>query len=203
MTIESIAPALRVEQHFIDNIATHQAAMASMQNSICQAGLLLVTQLKNQHKILICGNGGSAADSIHFSSELLNKMWMPRPPLAAISLSADISTLTSIANDECFAQVFSKQVQALGQNGDVLVAFSTSGNSKNVIQAIDAAHEKNMACIALTGRDGGKIANNLKTADIELRVPSDITHRIQEVHGLIIHCLCDLIDHQLYGDILK
>ena len=174
--------------------------MAAMQAPITAAGALLANQLSAHKKILICGNGGSAADAIHFSSELLNKMHMERPPLAAISLTGDVSTLTSIANDYRYAQIFSKQVSALGNTGDVLVALSTSGNSDNIIEAIHAAHEKSMQCIAMTGHDGGKIAPILDHTDIELRVPSTVTHRIQEIHGLVIHCLCDLIDHQLFGD---
>lgn len=195
-----MTPEQRVQQHFTDSIELLQASMASMQPTITKAGGLLAKQLSKENKILICGNGGSAADAIHFSSELLNKMCMERPPLAAISLTGDVSTLTSIANDYRYAQIFSKQVTALGREGDILVALSTSGNSDNVAEAIHAAHEKSMHCIAMTGRDGGKIAGILKDTDIELRVPSTVTHRVQEIHGLIIHCLCDLIDHQLFGD---
>ena len=195
-----MTPEQRTQHHFSESLSTLEAAMASMQDGITRAGLLLAEQLKQQRKILLCGNGGSAADAIHFSSELLNKMWMERPPLAAISLTGDVSTLTSIANDYRYAEIFSKQVTALGQAGDVLVAFSTSGNSENIIEAIHAAHKNSLPCIAMTGHEGGKIADILKAGDIELRVPSSITHRIQEIHGLIIHCLCDLIDHHLFGD---
>ncbi len=195
-----MTPEQRIQQHFTESLATIEASMAVMQADITASGVLLAQQLDQKHKILICGNGGSAADAIHFSSELLNKMCMERPPLAAISLTGDVSTLTSIANDYRYAQVFSKQVEALGQDGDVLVAISTSGNSDNIIEAIRAAQQKQMQCIALTGRDGGRIADVLQPQDIELRVPATITHRIQEIHGLIIHCLCDLIDHQLFGE---
>lgn len=193
-----MTPEKRVQQHFSDSIDTLQTALNALHNPTAVAGQLLADRLAAGNKILICGNGGSAADALHFSSELLNKMHMERAPLPAISLAGDAPTLTSIANDEHYAQVFSKQVTALGQPGDVLVAISTSGQSENVNQAIHAAHEQKMFCVAFSGKSGGEMANILRSDDIELRVPSETTHRIQEVHGLIIHCLCDLIDHQLF-----
>jgi D-sedoheptulose 7-phosphate isomerase len=153
----------------------------------------------NEHKVLSCGNGGSAADAQHFSSEMLNRFEMERPGLPAIALTTDSSTITSIANDYQFEDIFSKQIRALGQPGDILLAISTSGNSTNIINAIQAAHDRDMVVVALNGRDGGMISDLLINQDVEIRVPAMSTARIQEVHILIIHCLCDLIDHQLLG----
>ena len=150
-------------------------------------------------KVLIAGNGGSAADAQHFAAELVNRFEMERPPLAAIALTTDSSILTSIANDYDFTQVFSKQVRALGQPGDVLLAISTSGNSPNVIEAIHAAHEREMHVVALTGKNGGIIGELLGPGDIHLCVPADRTARIQEVHLLTLHCLCDGIDCLFLG----
>ena len=146
-----------------------------------------------------CGNGGSAGDAQHFSSELLNRFERERPSLPAIALTTDTSTITSIANDYSYNEIFSKQIRALGQPGDVLLAISTSGNSANIIQAIQAAHDREMIVVALTGRDGGGMASLLLPEDVEIRVPANVTARIQEVHLLAIHCLCDLIDSQLFG----
>ncbi|HWU84001.1 MAG TPA: SIS domain-containing protein, partial [Rhodocyclaceae bacterium] len=140
-------------------------------------------------------NGGSAADAQHFAAELLNRFEMERPPLAAVALTTDSSTLTSIANDYRYEEVFSKQVLGLGRKGDVLLAISTSGNSPNVIEAIHAAHQRGVHVVALTGKQGGKIAGLLKSDDVHLCVPSDRTARIQEVHLVTLHCLCDGIDH--------
>ena len=145
------------------------------------------------------GNGGSAGDAQHFSSEMLNRFEMERPGLPAVALTTDSSTLTSIANDYSYDQVFSKQVNALGQQGDILLAISTSGNSTNVNRAIQAAHDREMQVIALSGKQGGDMASLLTADDVEIRVPSDSTARIQEVHLLAIHCICDLVDHQLLG----
>ncbi|OAD20765.1 phosphoheptose isomerase, partial [Candidatus Thiomargarita nelsonii] len=147
--------------------------------------------LQQKHKIMTCGNGGSAEQAQHFSSEMINRFEKERQALAAIALTTDSSTLTSIANDYTFDKIFSRQIQALGQEGDILLALSTSGNSPNVLKAIEAAHLQNMQIILLSGRDGGKAA---QSADIEIRVPSQSTARIQEVHLLIIHSLCDIID---------
>jgi len=160
----------------------------------------MVQSLLSGGKILSCGNGGSAGDSQHFSSELLNRFERERPSLPAIALTTDSSTVTSIANDYSYNEVFSKQIRALGNPGDVLLAISTSGNSANVIQAIQAAHEREMTVVALTGKNGGGMASLLTADDVEIRVPSDITARIQEVHLLVIHCLCDFIDCALFGE---
>lgn len=189
----------RIQQHFSDSIQTKIAAAEQLPTLIEAAGKVMVRALLDGHKILSCGNGGSAADAQHFSAELLNRFEVERPSLPAISLTTDTSTLTSISNDYHFNEVFSKQIKALGQAGDVLLAISTSGTSANVLQAIHAAHDRGLHVIALTGRQGGEIARLLKDTDVELRVPAQATTRIQETHILIIHCLCDYIDQQLFG----
>jgi D-sedoheptulose 7-phosphate isomerase len=190
----------RVTRLFNDSIATKQAALNTLVTPIVSAGRLMAAALKSGHKIMSCGNGGSAADSQHFSAELLNRFERERAPLAGIALTTDTSTLTSISNDYEYNEVFSKQVRALGQTGDVLLAISTSGNSPNVIRAMEVAHEKGVHIVALTGRDGGNMAALLKSPDVEIRVPAKVTARIQEVHLLALHCLCDLIDEQLFGN---
>lgn len=184
----------QIQAIFSDSIETKQLAATVLAADIARATRQLIDCLQQGHKILICGNGGSAADAQHFSSELLNRFEKPRPPLPAIALTTDSSTITSIANDYDYDEVFAKQIQALGQAGDILVAISTSGNSGNITAAIRAAHEKNMPVIALSGRDGGKAAALLQHHDIEIRVPSTRTARIQEVHLLVIHAMCELID---------
>jgi D-sedoheptulose 7-phosphate isomerase len=171
-----------------------------LSGTVARACEALVTCLGRDGRILICGNGGSAADSLHFSGELLNKFLRVRRPLPAISLAADTSALTSIGNDESFDHVFSKQVEALGQAGDVLVAISTSGNSANILAAIDAAQQREMRVVTLNGRDGGAISGRLGEQDIDIVVPGEKTARIQEVHGIIIHAFCEFIDQQLFGD---
>ena len=188
----------RIKQHFNDSIQTKMIAADTLSEHILTAADLMVQCLLNNHKILSCGNGGSAGDAQHFSSELLNRFESERPSLPAIAQTADSSTITAIANDYSYNDVFSKQIKALGQAGDTLLAISTSGNSKNVCDAIDAAHQRNMRIIALTGKDGGSMANLLDNNDIEIRVPSHSTARIQESHLVIIHCLCDMIDCQLF-----
>ena len=188
----------RVRQHFEDSIATKKAAIG-LAPAISAAAATMTRCLLEDGKVLSCGNGGSAADAQHFSSELLNRFELERPGLPALALTTDSSTLTSIANDYAFVEVFAKQVRALGQPEDVLLAISTSGNSENIARAIHAAHERGLRVVALTGRDGGIIAGTLADGDIEIRVPAERTCRIQEVHLLVIHCLCDLIDAELLG----
>lgn len=160
----------------------------------------LVSCLLDDGKILTCGNGGSAGDAQHFSSEMLNRFERDRPGLPAIALTTDTSTLTSIANDYHFEDIFAKQIRALGQNGDILICYTTSGNSANVLSAVAAAHDRSMTVIGITGKDGGALVNLLHDADVEIRAPSNSTARIQETHLLITHCLCDLIDHKLFGE---
>ncbi|ASP40436.1 phosphoheptose isomerase [Bacterioplanes sanyensis] len=190
----------RIIGHFGASIETKTLSAEELPPYIEQAAQLMVDALLHGGKILSCGNGGSAGDSQHFSSELLNRFERERPSLPAIALTTDTSTLTSIANDYSYNEVFSKQIRALGNQGDILLAISTSGNSANVVQAIQAAHERDMIVVALSGKDGGHISSLLTGADVEIRVPADVTARIQEVHLLVIHCLCDLIDCALFGE---
>ncbi len=189
----------RIRHSFEQSIAVKQRALDLLANPIAEAAARLAQILEHGGKLLACGNGGSAADAQHFSSELLNRFERERPGLAAVALTTDSSTLTSIANDYRYSEVFAKQVRALGRPGDGLLAISTSGNSANVAAAIAAAHAQGMTVIALTGRAGGECAEQLTAADIEIRVPAEVTARIQEVHLLVIHCLCDLIDFHLFG----
>jgi D-sedoheptulose 7-phosphate isomerase len=189
----------RINNHFQQSIEAKKESMAVVIPSIIGAGNAMVECLLNGGKILSCGNGGSAGDAQHFSAELLNRFERERPGLPALALTTDSSTLTAIANDYSYNEVFSKQVTALGQTDDVLLAISTSGNSPNVIEAIKAAHNRQVLVVALTGRDGGDIAKVVTKGDVEIRIPSNSTARIQEVHLLVIHCLCDLIDTQLFG----
>jgi D-sedoheptulose 7-phosphate isomerase len=188
-----------IRQTFAASIETKQQAALVLAEPIVHAADMVIDALLTGHKVLSCGNGGSAGDAQHFSSEMLNRFERERPGLPAIALTTDTSTLTSIANDYSYDQVFSKQIKALGQSGDVLLAISTSGESANVMDAVIAAHERDMRAIALSGRDGGRMAQMLREDDVEIRVPADSTARIQEVHLLIIHCLCDLIDRRLLG----
>jgi D-sedoheptulose 7-phosphate isomerase len=189
----------RIQQHFQDSINTKQMALDTLSPVIELASDSIVNSLLSGGKVLSCGNGGSAGDAQHFSSEMLNRFERERPSLPAFALTTDSSTITSIANDYSYNEIFSKQIRALGNSGDILLAISTSGMSANVLQAIQAAHDREMRVVALTGKDGGDMCSLLQPDDIEIRVPSDVTARIQEVHLLAIHCLCDLIDWQLFG----
>ena len=189
----------RIETIFTNSIAVKQKTFDSIAEQIALAGNKIVQSLLNEGKIMACGNGGSAADSQHFTSELINRFEAERPALPAIALTTDTSAITSIANDYQYDDIFSRQIHALGREPDILLAISTSGQSNSIVQAIEAAHERDMSVIALTGKDGGLVASSLSDDDIELRVPSDQTARIQESHITIIHALCDLIDHQLFG----
>jgi D-sedoheptulose 7-phosphate isomerase len=228
----------RIRMLFADGIEVKHRAMEQLPPAIAAAGLLMTDCLLDNGKILSCGNGGSAGDAQHFSAEMLNRFEMERPglpaialttdsstitsiandycyddifskqvralgqpgdTLLAIALTTDSSTITSIANDYCYDDIFSKQVRALGQPGDTLLAISTSGNSENVLRAVQTAHERGVRVVALTGRDGGKMAGIYRDGDVEIRVPATSTARIQEVHLIIIHCLCDLIDRRLLG----
>ena len=188
----------RIRAHFQESIEAKQRALDAAP-AIAAAAELIAARLVREHKVLSCGNGGSAGDAQHFSSEMLNRFERERPGLPALALTTDSSTLTSIANDYDFTDVFAKQVRALGQVGDVLLAISTSGNSANVVRATEAAHDRGMTVIALTGGDGGAVAQRLEAEDIEVRIPVERTARVQEVHLLTIHCLCDLIDQHLFG----
>ncbi|MDB5812457.1 MAG: phosphoheptose isomerase [Betaproteobacteria bacterium] len=189
----------RISENFSESAHLKLQSMDALAKPIADAAERMVQCLRGDGKILACGNGGSAADSQHFSAELLNRFEMERPGLAAIALTTDTSTLTSIANDYDFEQIFSKQVRALGHKNDVLLAITTSGNSKNVLSAVTAAHENGMSVVGLTGRNGGAMTEALQAGDIHICVPAQSTARIQEVHLLTLHCLCDAIDCLLLG----
>ena len=193
------ALATRIAAHFSESASLKLEAQKTLAAPLARSIEKMTAALSAGGKILACGNGGSAADAQHFAAELVNRFEVERPPLAAVALTTDTSTLTSIANDYDYVQVFEKQVRAIGRRGDVLLAISTSGNSPNVLSAIAAAHELGIGVVALTGRGGGKIAAALDPADVNICVPHDRTVRIQEVHLLALHCLCDGIDFQLFG----
>lgn len=188
----------RMQAQFAASIAAKQATQACALPALARAAQALADALVDGHKVLACGNGGSAADAQHFAAELTGRYERERPGLPGIALSVDTSALTAIGNDYGFERVFAKQVDALGREGDCLLAISTSGNSPNVIKAIEAAQARGLRVIALTGKSGGAIAKLLRADDIELRAVSDVTARIQEVHILFLHCLCDAIDELLY-----
>lgn len=190
-----------ISQNFAESIEAKQNAARSIQPSVEKAINFLTTAFNSGNKILICGNGGSAADSQHFAAEFTGRYEMERTPLPAIALTTDTSALTAIGNDYSFDVIFSKQVEALGNNGDILFGISTSGNSLNVIKAIEIAHSKGMKIITLTGKNGGKIAKILKDTDVNICVPVNRTARIQEVHLLVLHTICDAVDNVLFKGI--
>ncbi len=190
----------QVASHFADSAKLKLDAAKLLSAPIARGIELMSASLKAGGKILACGNGGSAADAQHFAAELVNRFERERPPLAGIALTTDSSALTSIANDYSYEQVFAKQLRALGRKGDVLLAISTSGSSGSVVAAMGAAREMGIAVVALTGRGGGKMAEHLAVGDVHICVPHARTMRIQEVHLLVLHCLCDGIDAQLFGD---
>jgi D-sedoheptulose 7-phosphate isomerase len=193
------AHATRIAAHFSESASLKLDASKVLAGPLARSIEKMTTALSAGGKILACGNGGSAADAQHFAAELVNRFEVERPPLAAVALTTDTSTLTSIANDYDYVQVFEKQLRAIGRRGDVLLAISTSGNSPNVVAAVNAAHELGIGVVALTGRGGGKMAALLGAADVNICVPHDRTVRIQEVHLLALHCICDGIDFQLFG----
>ncbi len=190
----------RIEQHFIDSADLKYQSAQALSKPIAAAIAAILASVTSGGKVLACGNGGSAADAQHFAAEFVGRFERERPELGAIALTTDSSILTAIANDYHYDQIFSKQVRALGQSGDVLLAITTSGNSANVLAAIEAAHERDMTVVALTGKGGGKMVQALRETDVHICVPHERTARIQEVHLLTIHCICDGVDTQLLGD---
>ena len=190
----------RIQAHFDESAELKSRAGQTLAQPIAEAIELMFTALSNGNKILACGNGGSAADCQHFAAELVGRFERERLPLPALALTTDTSIMTAVGNDYSFNDIFTKQVQAFGQAGDVLLALSTSGNSANVLAAIEAALERDMRVVALTGKGGGAIGRTLTDADVHICVPHDRTARIQEVHLLTIHCLCDGIDVALFGE---
>ena len=189
----------RISRHFSDSAQTKLEAVELLAAPIAQAAEMMVASLVGNGRILACGTGGSAADAQHFAAELVGRFEMERQGLAAIALTTDSSIMTAVANDYGFTTVFERQVRALGQSGDVLLAISTSGNSPSIVEAIRAAHDNEMSVVALTGKGGGKIGEILRDTDVHICVPAERTARIQEVHLLTVHCLCDAIDCMLLG----
>ena len=189
----------RITRHFSDSIDAKIRAADTLPPHIAEASEIMVQSLLNDGKILACGSGGSASDAQHFVSELLNRYDRERPALPALSLCSDSLAINSIASDSSYNEVFSKQIRALGQEGDTLLTISTAGSCPNIVQAIQAAHNRELRIIALTGKDGGDIARLLHPEDVEIRAPATLPPRIQEVHTLVIHCLCDLIDEYLFS----
>lgn len=190
----------RIEKHFIDSADLKYQAALALSKPIAQATQAILASVTSGGKVLACGNGGSAADAQHFAAEFVGRYERERPELAAIALTTDTSIMTAIANDYDFSVIFSKQVRALGSAGDVLLAISTSGNSANVMAAVEAAHLREMTVVALTGKGGGKIGAMLRETDVHICVPHDRTARIQEVHLLTLHCICDGVDTMLLGE---
>ena len=192
--------AAHLRQHFDEGIELRRRMAETLPAQIARAGEALANALRSGRKALACGNGGSAADSQHFAAEIVGRFERERPGMPAIALTVDTSAITAIANDYDFDRVFSKQVEALGQAGDVLLAISTSGNSKNVMEAVKAAQAKAMVVIALTGRDGGAMGRMLRHGDFHLNVAHARTMRVQEIHLLVVHCLCEVVDNLIYGE---
>jgi D-sedoheptulose 7-phosphate isomerase len=192
--------AAHLRKHFEEGIELRRLMAETMPAQIARAGVALAEAMRGGHKALACGNGGSAADSQHFAAEMVGRFERERPGLPAIALTTDTSALTAIANDYDFDRVFSKQVEALGNAGDILLAISTSGNSKNVIEAVKAAQARKLAVIALTGRDGGAMGKMLRPHDFHLNVAHPRTMRVQEIHLLVIHCLCEVVDNVIFGE---
>jgi len=190
----------RIHQHFIESADLKYQSAEALSKPIAEAVHAIIACVTSGGKVLACGNGGSAADAQHFSAEFVGRFERDRPELAAIALTTDTSIITAIANDYDFSVIFSRQVRALGQPGDVLLAISTSGNSGNVLAAIEAAHEREMVVVGLTGRGGGKMNQALRDTDVHICVPHERTARVQEVHILALHCICDAVDAQLLGD---
>lgn len=189
----------RIRHLFGLNIESKIALADSMPGDIAKAGARLADCLLNDGKILLCGNGGSAANCLHFSTAMLNHFEVERPPLPVIMLGLDIAVISAVGNEGHFDQAFARQIQAIGQNNDILLVLTTTGNSNSILNAISAAHDRGMDTIALSGRDGGILSNHLGPEDIELKVPGDAQARIREMHLFILHCFCDLIDHALFG----
>jgi D-sedoheptulose 7-phosphate isomerase len=192
-------PSQHIARIFEDSLDSIRKAASLIAPQVEEASILMIRSLFDGGKILVCGNGGSAADAQHFSAEMLNRFEMERPPLPAIALTTDTSTLTSIANDFTYQEVFAKQVRALGQPKDTLLVITTSGNSDNLSRAVSAAHDKDMCCVALNGKSGGDLSKLLTQGDVNIIVPGASTARIQEIHGIVIHCFCDLIDRHWLG----
>ncbi|WP_028389381.1 D-sedoheptulose-7-phosphate isomerase [Legionella fairfieldensis] len=192
----------RVRQLFGNSIETKIAVADTLSAVIAKAGLRLANCLLNDGKILLCGNGGSAANCLHFTTAMVNHFDIERPSLPVIALTTDMASLTSIANDSHYDQCFARQIQAFGQEGDVLIVISTSGNADSILHAVNAANDRGMDTIALSGRDGGVLANHLGPEDIELRVQGDNAARIRETHLFILHCFCELIEQSLFGQML-
>ncbi len=190
----------RIEKNFIDSADLKYQAAQTLAKPIAQAVEALLACVTNGGKVLACGNGGSAADAQHFAAEFVGRYERERPGLAALALTCDSSVLTALAHDDDFSQIFAKQVRALGSSGDVLLALSTSGNSANVLAAIEAAHEREMSVVALSGQGGGKMAALLHETDVHICVPHERAARVHEVHLLALHCLCDGVDAMLLGD---
>lgn len=189
----------KVNSYFESSIQAKIETANIMPPAIAQAGKAMVSCLENGGKILVCGNGGSAAIAQHFTSKLLNHFEMERPPLPAVALTGDVATITAVGNHYGFAEIFSKQIAALGNEEDILLVISTDGESENIAKAVEEAHDLEMRVIALTGANGGRLQNMYAAEDIELRVPSESIANIQENHFLIVHCLCDIIDQKLFA----